>query len=66
MPTMKIRENGIVAAFGTPDDGGPFPGVLALGGSDGGTPEYFLNLLVPRASRFSRFSTGARTRRRCR
>jgi len=47
MPTTKIRENGIVATFGTPDRDGPFPGVLALGGSDGGTPEYFLNLLVP-------------------
>jgi pimeloyl-ACP methyl ester carboxylesterase len=47
MPTTKIRDNGIVATFGTPDRDGPFPGVLALGGSDGGTPEYFLNLLVP-------------------
>jgi hypothetical protein len=47
MPTTKIRENGIVATFGTPDGDGPYPGVLALGGSDGGTPEYFLNLLVP-------------------
>jgi len=45
--TTTIRENGIVATFGTPDGGGAFPGVLALGGSDGGTPEYFLNLLVP-------------------
>jgi pimeloyl-ACP methyl ester carboxylesterase len=27
--------------------GWPFPGVLGLGGSDGGTPEYFPNLLVP-------------------
>lgn len=47
MPTTKIRDNGLIATFGTPDEGGPFPGVLALGGSDGGTPEYFLNLLVP-------------------
>ena len=47
MPTTKVRDNGLVATFSTPDDGGPFPGVLALGGSDGGTPEYFLNLLVP-------------------
>jgi dienelactone hydrolase len=30
-----------------PDSGGPFPGVLALGGSDGGTPLYFADLLVP-------------------
>src|ERR1044071_3638243 len=41
------RDNGIIATFGAPDRGGPFPGVLALGGSDGGTPEYFLDLLVP-------------------
>src|SRR5262245_42998571 len=47
MRTTKIRDNGIVATFATPDGVGPFPGVLALGGSDGGTPEYFLNLLVP-------------------
>jgi dienelactone hydrolase len=45
--TIKVREDGIVGNFGTPDGGGPFPGVLALGGSDGGTPDYFLNLLVP-------------------
>ena len=31
----------------TPGGGGPFPGVLALGGSDGGTPRYFADLLVP-------------------
>jgi len=47
MPTLKIRDNGIVGHFSTPNGDGPFPGVLALGGSDGGTPEYFLNLLVP-------------------
>ena len=46
MSTIKIREDGIVGTFGVPDGDGPFPGVLALG-SDGGTPEYFLNLLVP-------------------
>src|SRR5689334_18899481 len=33
--------------FATPEGAGPFPGVLAVGGSDGGTPEYFLNLLIP-------------------
>ena len=47
MATIKVRDDGIVGNFGTPDSGGPFPGVLALGGSDGGTPDYFLNLLVP-------------------
>jgi acetyl esterase/lipase len=30
-----------------PEGEGPFPGVLALGGSDGGIPDYFLRLLVP-------------------
>lgn len=33
--------------FRTPDTEGPFPAVLALGGSDGGTPPYFSDLLVP-------------------
>ncbi|HEU4689324.1 MAG TPA: acyl-CoA thioester hydrolase/BAAT C-terminal domain-containing protein [Vicinamibacterales bacterium] len=47
MATIKVRDDGIVGNFGTPDGAGPFPGVLALGGSDGGTPDYFLNLLVP-------------------
>jgi pimeloyl-ACP methyl ester carboxylesterase len=43
----KIHANEVVGTFGHPDVGGPFPAVLALGGSDGGTPDYFLNLLVP-------------------
>jgi acetyl esterase/lipase len=30
-----------------PDGQGPFPGVLALGGADGGIPDYFLQMLVP-------------------
>ena len=47
MATIRVREDGIVGTFRTPDGTGPFPGVLALGGSDGGTPDYFLNLLVP-------------------
>ncbi len=47
MTTTRIREDGIVGNFGVPDGAGPFPGVLALGGSDGGTPDYFLNLFVP-------------------
>jgi hypothetical protein len=33
--------------FRTPEGPGPFLGVLAVGGSDDGTPEYFVNLLVP-------------------
>ena len=43
---QRIRENGLSATLRVPDGPGPFPGVLALGGSDGGTPEYFLDLLV--------------------
>jgi len=33
--------------YRTPDTAGPYPAVLALGGSDGGTPLYFADLLVP-------------------
>lgn len=46
MRSVRVRDT-VAGTFATPDDRGPFPGVLALGGSDGGTPEYFLNLLVP-------------------
>ena len=47
MPTNRVRTERVVGTFGWPDGKGPFPAVLALGGSDGGTPDYFLNLLVP-------------------
>ena len=43
---IRLGENGLVGTFRTPEGSGPFPAVLALGGSDGGTPEYFLNLCV--------------------
>jgi dienelactone hydrolase len=43
---QQIRENGLSGTLRMPDGRGPFPAVLALGGSDGGTPEYFLDLLV--------------------
>jgi dienelactone hydrolase len=43
----RIHASGLSAVFRAPDASGPFPAVLALGGSDGGTPEYFLDLLVP-------------------
>ena len=43
---QKILERDLSATLRTPDGAGPFPAVLALGGSDGGTPEYFLELLV--------------------
>jgi dienelactone hydrolase len=42
----KVRDGVLSATLRTPDGSGPFPAVLALGGSDGGTPEYFLDLLV--------------------
>jgi acetyl esterase/lipase len=45
--TTQVREGDLVGTFGCPDGEGPFWGVLALGGSDGGVPEYFLRLLVP-------------------
>jgi len=43
---IRLQENGLVGTFRTPEGSGPFPAVLALGGSDGGSPEYFLNLCV--------------------
>jgi len=45
---IEFRDNqGTQGIFRAPDTGGPFPAVLALGGSDGGTPLYFSDLLVP-------------------
>jgi pimeloyl-ACP methyl ester carboxylesterase len=44
---IRLQENDLVGTFRTPEGSGPFPAVLALGGSDGGTPDYFLNLCVP-------------------
>jgi pimeloyl-ACP methyl ester carboxylesterase len=43
---IRLQESDLVGTFRTPEGSGPFPAVLALGGSDGGTPEYFLNLCV--------------------
>jgi hypothetical protein len=37
----------LCGSFGCPETEVAVPGVLALGGSDGGLPEYFLDLLVP-------------------
>ena len=42
-----VHDGDLVGTFGCPDGDGPFPGVVALGGSDGGIPDYFLELLVP-------------------
>jgi dienelactone hydrolase len=44
---IEYREGNGRGIFRTPDTDGPFPAVLALGGSDGGTPQYFADLLVP-------------------
>jgi len=44
---IDLDEDDLHGAFRTPAGAGPFPGVLALGGSDGGTPAYLLELLVP-------------------
>lgn len=46
MITKSLHEGDLVGIFGTPEGRGPYPGVLALGGSEGGIPEYFLPLLV--------------------
>jgi len=43
----RIHEGGLSGTFGCDDSPGAHPAILALGGSDGGTPEYFLNLFVP-------------------
>jgi hypothetical protein len=52
---IRLQEDGLVGTFRTPSSGraGPFPGILALGGSDGGTPEYFLNLFCAERLRLS-------------
>jgi hypothetical protein len=44
---IKYRDEHSEGTYRVPEGQGPFPAVLALGGSDGGTPQYFLNLLVP-------------------
>ena len=45
--TQSLRDGDLVGTFGIPEGKGPYPGVLALGGADGGIPEYLLQLLVP-------------------
>ena len=42
----ELRGPELVGTFACPDGDGPFPGVVALGGSDGGIPTYFLEALV--------------------
>jgi hypothetical protein len=47
---MKIdyRAESSRGTYFAPGSDGSYPGVLALGGSDGGTPQYFADLLVPK------------------
>ena len=44
---VEYRDTNSHGILRAPDSTGPFPAVLALGGSDGGTPQYFGDLLVP-------------------
>lgn len=44
--------------LGLPDGEGPFPAVLAVDGSDGGTPRYFADLLVPEDAHAFRWPIG--------
>jgi pimeloyl-ACP methyl ester carboxylesterase len=46
MSMMRVRDADLDGEFACPDGEGPFRAVLALGGSEGGIPEYFLRLLV--------------------
>jgi uncharacterized protein len=43
---QRLQSAELDATFRCPDGDGEFVGVLALGGSEGGIPEYLLNLLV--------------------
>jgi len=44
---IDYRDENCHGTFFVPNHAGPYPAVLALGGSDGGTPRYFADLLVP-------------------
>jgi dienelactone hydrolase len=46
MPVSEIREPGLVGVFAFPDEAARARPVLALGGSDGGIPHYFVRLLA--------------------
>ena len=50
MVTTEVREGDLVGTFGCPDGEGLFDGVLALGGSDGGNPDYLSGYLSLRGS----------------
>ncbi len=47
MITQRLSEPGFEGTFACSDERGVFPGVLALGGSEGGVPSVYLDLLVP-------------------
>jgi dienelactone hydrolase len=47
MIRSEIHEAGVHGVFARPAGDGPFPAVLALGGSEGGVPAYLQTLLVP-------------------
>lgn len=47
MIIQRLSEPGLEGTFACSDDNGIFPGVLALGGSEGGVPSVYLDLLVP-------------------
>ena len=44
---VHYRGDNCRGSYSAPDREGEYPAVLALGGSDGGTPQYFADLLVP-------------------
>jgi dienelactone hydrolase len=44
---VEYRDENCRGVFRTPDTRGVYPAVVALGGTDGGTPSYFEDLLVP-------------------
>jgi hypothetical protein len=46
MTVLEIREHGLVGTFGFPGGASRARGVLALGGSEGGIPEYLMRLVV--------------------
>ena len=47
MFTQRLSGPGLEGTFACPDDRGIFPGILALGGSEGGVPSIYLDLVVP-------------------
>ena len=44
---IEYRDENSRGIYRTPTPAGTYPAVLALGGSDGGTPQYFADLVAP-------------------